>query len=78
MQYAWIFRRKKSLKKNVVVFNILAQNIHCGYTLEPPCQSALTSIHNVCFGSKIRKIGIPLQTSVFYIKVGFKMDIFSR
>ena len=23
------------------------------------------------FGSKIRKLGIPLQTSVFYIKVGF-------
>ena len=30
------------------------------------------STHNLCFGSKIRKIGIPLQTPVFYIKVGFK------
>ena len=24
----------------------------------------LTSIHNICFGSKIRKIGIPLYTPV--------------
>ena len=33
------------------------------------------STHNVCFGAKIRRIGIPLQTPVFffiYIKVGFK------
>ena len=30
------------------------------------------STHNVCFGSKIRKLGIPLQTPVLlYIKVGF-------
>ena len=34
-------------------------------TLEP-------STHNLCFGAKIRKIGIPLQTPVFIIKVGFK------
>ena len=31
------------------------------------------STHNLCFGAKIRKIGIPLHTPVFlYIKVGFK------
>ena len=31
-------------------------------------------IHNACFGSKLRKLGIPLQTPVFFfsIKVGFK------
>ena len=30
------------------------------------------STHNVCFGTKIRKIGIPLHTPFHYIKVGFK------
>ena len=27
---------------------------------------------NLCFGSKIRKLDKPLQTPVFYVKVGFK------
>ena len=45
------------------ILNILAQNKHCGYTLEP----VLMSIHNVCFGSKIKKLGILLQTPVFSI-----------
>ena len=48
--------------KKIVWFNIFAQNIHRGYTLAP-----LTSTHNVCFGSKIRKIVIPLQTPIFSI-----------
>ena len=30
----------------------------------------LTSTHNLCFGAKIRKIGIPLQTPVFLYKSG--------
>ena len=30
------------------------------------------STHNLCFGTKIRKIDIPLHTQVYYIKVGFK------
>ena len=32
------------------------QNMDCVYMLE----AVLTSTHNLCFGSKIRKIGIPL------------------
>ena len=33
----------------------------------------LTSTHNLCFGAKIRKIGIPLHTpALLYIKVGYK------
>ena len=50
------------------IFNILAQNIHCGYTLEPP--QPLTSTHNVYFGSKIRKLGVPVQTPVLLYKSG--------
>ena len=36
------------------------------------CEAVLTSTHNLCFGAKIRKIGIPLHTPVCYIKVGYK------
>ena len=46
---------------------IFAQNIHCRYTQKLP------STHNVCFGPKIRKLGIPLQIPFFFfINVGFK------
>ena len=69
MQYPEIFKVVKNksfhLKKKIDIFNISAQNIDCGYTLEPPHleklgDAVLTSTHNLCFGAKIRKIGIPL------------------
>ena len=59
------------------IFLIFAQNIDCGYKFE----AVLTSTHNLCFGAKIRKIGIPLQIPsffFFYIKVGFKEVYISR
>ena len=57
-----------SYRTNGPLVLIFAQNIDCGYTLEPP---HLTSTHNLCFGAKIRKLGIPLHTPFCYIKVGF-------
>ena len=43
------------------IFLIFAQNIDCVYTLEPPRGGGGGgSTHNLCFGAKIRKIGIPL------------------
>ena len=45
----------------------------CGYTLEPAvrlAEAVLTSTHNLCFGAKIRKIGIPLHTPVLLYKSG--------
>ena len=51
--------------KNYDIFHISAQNIDCGYSLEPPrrggsCyrlgEAVLTSTHNLCFRAKIRKI----------------------
>ena len=64
--------------KNFDIFLIFAQNIDCGYTLEPPRRGAvLTSTHNLCFEAKIRKIGIPLQTPVLLYKSGvYCTDIF--
>ena len=48
------------------IFNIFAQNI------------VLTSTHNLCFGSKIRKLGKPLQTPFLNIKMGYKGVYFSQ
>ena len=41
-------------------------------------EAVLTSTHNLCFGAKIRKIGIPLHTPVFLYKVGFKGAFIAR
>ena len=68
--------------ENFDIFLIFAQNIHRGFTLELPrrggsneypnclCEAVLMSTHNVYFGSKIRKSGLPLQTPVFLHKSG--------
>ena len=60
--------------KKFDIFLIFAQNIDCGYTLEPPRnrlgEAVRTSSHNLCFGAKIRKIGIPLHTPVLLYKNG--------
>ena len=55
------------------VFNIFAQNIHVGTRYNGLGEAVLTSTHNVCFESKIRKnIGtcIPLRTPVLLYKSG--------
>ena len=69
-----------SVSKFFDIFLIFARNIDCGYTLEPPRRAAvLMSSHNLCFGAKIRKIGIPLYTPVLlYIKVGFQGVFLAR
>ena len=38
-------------------------------------EAVLTSTHNLCFGAKIRKIGIPLQTPVLLYKSGVQGGI---
>ena len=56
MQYLAIFHGCKNNNfqmKNCDSFLIFAQNIDCGYTLEP--EAVLTSTHNLCFRAKIRK-----------------------
>ena len=67
MQYTEIFSALKIeifFGKNDM-FNTYAQNIDCGY-----CEAVLTSTQNPCFGSKIRKMGIPLQNQVLLYKSG--------
>ena len=63
MQYTEIFGGCKNENfhlKKFDTFLIFAQNI----------EADLTSTHNLCFGSKIRKIGLPLHTPVLLYKSG--------
>ena len=62
-QYTVIFKVVKSF---LICSYFFAQNIDCGYKLEPSrrVEAVLTSTQNQCFGAKIRKIGIPLHTPV--------------
>ena len=59
---------KFSDKKNPDSFHISAQNIDCGYTLEPP----LTSTDNLLSSRNKKNNVYPCKPQVYYIKVGFK------
>ena len=48
-------RLKISDKKNSDIFQIFAQNIDCGYSLEPPRRGGSNEYHNLCFGAEIKK-----------------------
>ena len=37
------------------MFHFSAQNIDCGYPLEPPQQGGSYDYHNLCFSAEIRK-----------------------
>ena len=42
--------------KNSNIFHISAQNIDCGYSLEPPRRGGSKNTHNLCFWAEIRKM----------------------
>ena len=42
--------------KNSDIFQISAQNIDCGYLLEPPQRGGSNEYHNICFRAEIRQI----------------------
>ena len=58
MQYTEIFKvvkTKKFQKKNFDIFLIFAQNIDCGYTLEPPRRGGSNEYPQSMFWSKNKK-----------------------
>ena len=61
-----VVKHENFQQKIFAIFLIFAQNKDFGYTLE----AVLTSAHNLCFGAKIRKIGILLHTPVLLYKSG--------
>ena len=55
------------------IFRIFAQNIDCGYTLEPPRRGGSNEYPQSMFWSKNKKNRYtPANPSFFYIKVGFR------
>ena len=78
MQYTEIFSAVKFenfTTKNLIFLIFLLQNKDCGYTLEPPRRGCSNEYPNLCFGAKIRKIGIPYQIPVFQYKSGVQRSI---
>ena len=64
---------KKFQIKTSDIFQISAQNIVCGYSLEPPRQGGSNEYHNLCFLSRNNKNNVyPCKPQFYYIKVGFK------
>ena len=64
-------------RKSFDIFLIFAQNIDCGYTLEPPRRGGSNEYPQSMFWSKNKKIGIhvPLQTPIFLYKSGVQGGI---
>ena len=69
MPYTAIFQQQKLKKKMIFfnIFNIFAQNIDCGYTLEPPRRGDSNEYTQSCFRAKIRNIGMSLHTLPVFI-----------
>ena len=59
--------------KNSDIFHISAQNIDCGYSLEPPRRGGSNEYPQSMFLSRNKKNNAyPLKPNFKYIKVGFK------
>ena len=59
--------------KNSNIFHISAQNIDCGYSLEPPSRGGSNEYPQFMFWAEIRKNNVyPFKPQFYYIKVGFK------
>ena len=59
--------------KNSDIFHSSAQNIDCGYSLEPPRRGGSNEYPQSMFPSKNKKNNVyPCKPQFYYIKVGFK------
>ena len=64
-----IYRDFLAVKIDLFFLNF-AQNIDCGYALEPPRRGGSNEYPQSMFRVKIRKIGIPLHTPILLYKIG--------
>ena len=77
------FKNEKFQLKNFDNFLIFAPKHRLWVLVRTAsAEAVLTSTHNLCFGAKIRKIGIPLHTPVLLYKSGvqggmYYTDMFS-
>ena len=59
--------------KNCDIFLIFAQNIDCGYSLEPPRRGGSNEYPQSMFSTRNKKNNVyPCKPQFYYIKVGFK------
>ena len=63
--------------KNFDIFNFFAQNVDCGYTLEPPLRGGSDEYPQSMFWIENKKFCIPLIPQFYCIKEGFKGLYFS-
>ena len=57
----------------LIFFHISAQNIDCGYSLEPPRRGGSNEYPQSMFLSRNKKNNVyPCKPQFYYIKVGFK------
>ena len=78
----WLFKYiEKFISKNTEnfqikisdIFHISAQNIDCGYSLEPPRRGGSNEYPQSMFMSRNKKNNVyPCKPQFYYIKVGFK------
>ena len=76
IQIYWNFYHQKNENlqiKNSDNFHISAQNIDCGYSLEPPRRGGSNEYPQSIFLSRNKKNNIyPCKPQFYYIKMGFK------
>ena len=66
-------KKRKFSNKNSDIFQISAQNIDCGYTLEPPRRGGSNEYPQSMFFSRNKKNNVyTCKPQFYYIKVGFK------
>ena len=65
--------KKKKSDKKLIFFHISAQNIDCGYSLEPPRRGGSNEYSQSMFLSRNKKNNVyPCKPQFYYTKVGFK------
>ena len=66
-------KKWKFSDKNSDIFHTSAQNIDCGYSLEPPRRGGSNEYPQSMFLSRNKKNNVyPCKPQFYYIKVGFK------
>ena len=66
-------KKWKFSDKNSDIFHISAQNIDCGYSLEPPRRGGSNEYPQSMILSRNKKNNVyPCKPQFYYIKVGFK------
>ena len=66
-------KNEKISDKNPDIFHISAQNIDCGYSLEPPHRGGSYEYPESMFLRRNKKNNVyPCKLQFYYIKVGFK------